>query len=54
VNRERRRRCDLVANELREVARALVGRLRPESADQALSMSTTAMLAHLHRKVLGE
>jgi DNA-binding MarR family transcriptional regulator len=49
VSQERKRRCDRVANELREVARALVGRLRAESADQALSMSQTAVLVRLHK-----
>ncbi len=49
MGQERRRRCDQVANELRDVARALVGRLRAESADQALSMSQTAVLVRLHK-----
>jgi DNA-binding MarR family transcriptional regulator len=49
VSQEHRRRCDQVANELREVARALVGRLRAESADQALSMSQMAVLLRLHK-----
>ena len=49
MGQERRRRCDQVANDLREVARALVGRLRAESADQALSMSQSAVLVRLHK-----
>jgi DNA-binding MarR family transcriptional regulator len=49
VSKERRRRCDEVATELREVARALVARLRAESADQALSMSQNAVLVRLHK-----
>ena len=34
---------------MRDVARALVGRLRAESADQALSMSQSAVLVRLHK-----
>lgn len=49
MSQERKRRCDRVANELREVARTLVGRLRAESADQALSISQTAVLVRLHK-----
>jgi DNA-binding MarR family transcriptional regulator len=49
MSQERRRRCDQVANELREVARSLVARLRAESADQALSMSQVAVLVRLHK-----
>jgi DNA-binding MarR family transcriptional regulator len=49
MGQERRRRCDQVAGELRDIARALVGRLRAESADQALSMSQTAVLVRLHK-----
>jgi DNA-binding MarR family transcriptional regulator len=38
-----------VASDLREVAGALYSRFRAESADQALSMSQTAVLVRLHK-----
>jgi DNA-binding MarR family transcriptional regulator len=44
-----RRRCEALASELREVASALVRRLRAESSGQALSMSQLEVLARLHR-----
>jgi DNA-binding MarR family transcriptional regulator len=43
-----RRRCELLANELREVASELTGRLRAESTGD-LSMSQTSVLARLHK-----
>jgi DNA-binding MarR family transcriptional regulator len=49
MGQDRRRRCDQLANEVREVARGLVSRLRAESAEQALSMSQTAVLVRLHK-----
>ena len=48
MSQERKRRCDAVASELRQVASDLVRRLRAESATQALSMSQTAVLVRLH------
>jgi DNA-binding MarR family transcriptional regulator len=48
-NRDRRGRCDALATDLREVASALVRRLRAESAGQALSVSQGAVLAILHK-----
>src|SRR6266478_9213942 len=45
---ERSRRCELLANELREVASELTRRLRAESAGD-LSMSQTSVLARLHK-----
>jgi DNA-binding MarR family transcriptional regulator len=44
-----RRRCEALASELREVASALVRRLRAESSGQSLSMSQMEVLARLHR-----
>jgi len=49
MSQERKRRCDAVASELRQVASDLVRRLRAESANQALSMSQTAVLVRLHK-----
>jgi DNA-binding MarR family transcriptional regulator len=49
VSQERKRRCEAVASELREVASDLIRRLRAESAEQALSMSQTAVLVRLHK-----
>jgi DNA-binding MarR family transcriptional regulator len=46
---DRRRRCEALASELREVASALVRRLRAESSEQALSMSQMEVLVRLHR-----
>jgi len=48
MSQDRKRRCDAVASELRQVASDLVRRLRAESADQALSPSQTAVLVRLH------
>jgi DNA-binding MarR family transcriptional regulator len=48
MNQERKRRCDAVASELRQVATKLFRRLRAESVNQALSMSQVAVLARLH------
>jgi DNA-binding MarR family transcriptional regulator len=45
---KRMRRSEILANELREAAGKLTRRLRAESADQAHSMSQTAVLARLH------
>jgi DNA-binding MarR family transcriptional regulator len=44
-----RRRCEALASELREVASALVRRLRAESSGQVFSMSQMEVLARLHR-----
>ena len=49
MSQERKRRCEAVANELRQVASDLVRRLRAESADQTLSMSQTSVLVRLHK-----
>jgi DNA-binding MarR family transcriptional regulator len=49
MGRERKRRSDAVASELREVASSLIRRLRAESADQRLSMSQTAVLVRLDK-----
>jgi len=49
MSQERKRRCDAVASELRQVASDLVRRLRAESANEALSMSQTAVLVRLHQ-----
>jgi DNA-binding MarR family transcriptional regulator len=46
---DRRRRSETLASELREVASALVRRLRAESAGQVLSMSQMGVLARLDR-----
>lgn len=42
-------RCEMLASELREVASALLRRLRAESAGQALSMSQMGVLVRLDR-----
>jgi DNA-binding MarR family transcriptional regulator len=47
--RDRRGRCEALATDLREVASALVRRLRAESAGQALSVSQGGVLALLYR-----
>src|SRR5580692_5024896 len=44
-----RQRCEALASELREMASALVRRLRAESSGQALSMSQMEVIARLHR-----
>lgn len=46
---ERRRRCDALASELRDVTSAFVRRLRAESAGQALTMSQAGVLVRLHK-----
>jgi DNA-binding MarR family transcriptional regulator len=46
---DRRRRCELLASDLREVTSALVRRLRAESTGQALSMSQAEVLVRLHK-----
>jgi DNA-binding MarR family transcriptional regulator len=46
---DRRRPSEVLASELREVASALVRRLRVESTGQALSMSQMGVLARLHK-----
>jgi DNA-binding MarR family transcriptional regulator len=46
---DRGRRSEALASELRDVAGALVRRLRAESAGQALSMSQAGVLARLDR-----
>jgi DNA-binding MarR family transcriptional regulator len=46
---DRRRRSEALANDLREVAGALVRRLRAESAGQALSMSQAGVLVRLEK-----
>jgi DNA-binding MarR family transcriptional regulator len=50
VSQERKRRCEAVAAELREVANDLVRRLRAQSADQPLSMSQTSVLGRLYKE----
>jgi DNA-binding MarR family transcriptional regulator len=46
MGRDRTRRCETLASELREVATGLVARLRASSAD-SLPMSQSSALAHL-------
>ena len=50
MSQERRRRCEAVATELREVASDLIRRLRAQSADQPLSMSQTSVLGRLYKE----
>jgi DNA-binding MarR family transcriptional regulator len=45
----RRRRCEVLASDLREVTSALVKRLRAESTGQPLSTSQAEVLVRLHR-----
>jgi DNA-binding MarR family transcriptional regulator len=49
MNQERKRRCDALANELRQVGADLVRRLRAESANEALTLSQLAVLVRLHK-----
>jgi DNA-binding MarR family transcriptional regulator len=49
VTKERLRRSDRLASDVREVASALIRRLRAASADQALSMSQVAVLFRLDK-----
>ena len=46
---DRQRRSEALASDLREVASALIRRLRAESAGQALSMSQAAVLVRLEK-----
>ncbi|MGO9834318.1 MAG: MarR family winged helix-turn-helix transcriptional regulator [Polyangiaceae bacterium] len=46
---DRRRRCEALASDLREVTSALIRRLRAESTGQALSMSQAEVLVRLHK-----
>jgi DNA-binding MarR family transcriptional regulator len=45
----RRRRCEALASDLREVTSALIRRLRAESTGQPLSMSQAEVLVRLHK-----
>jgi DNA-binding MarR family transcriptional regulator len=49
MGQERTRRCEVLANELREVSTELRARLRVASLAEPLSMSQTAVLARLHK-----
>ncbi len=49
MTKERLRRSDRLATDVREVASALIRRLRAASADQALSMSQAAVLFRLDK-----
>jgi DNA-binding MarR family transcriptional regulator len=49
VAKERVRRSDRLASDVREVASALIRRLRAASADQVLSMSQVAVLFRLQK-----
>jgi DNA-binding MarR family transcriptional regulator len=46
---DRRRRCEALASDLREVTSALVKRLRAESTGQPLSTSQAEVLVRLHK-----
>ncbi len=46
---ERRRRCEALASDLREVTGALIKRLRAESTGQPHSMSQAEVLVRLHK-----
>ncbi len=46
---DRRRRAEALASDVREVASALIRRLRAESAGQALSMSQAGVLVRLEK-----
>ena len=46
---DRRRRCEALASDLREVTSALIRRLRAESTGQSLSMSQAEVLVRLHK-----
>jgi DNA-binding MarR family transcriptional regulator len=46
---DRRRRCEALASDLREVTSALIRRLRAQSAGQPLSMSQAEVLVRLHK-----
>ncbi|AKV00367.1 Transcriptional regulator, MarR family [Labilithrix luteola] len=47
MSTERRKRSEVLANDLREVASNLVRRLRAESADASLSLSQSAVMVRL-------
>lgn len=49
MSQERKRRCDRVAIDLRELAAGLFRRLRAESDDQTLSMSQMTVVVRLHK-----
>jgi DNA-binding MarR family transcriptional regulator len=50
MGQERTRRCELLANELREAASELTRRLRAESAGEELSLPQMLVLARLHKE----
>lgn len=49
MGQERTRRCETLANDLRELTAQLAARLRAASSGEALSMSQTSVLARLHK-----